>query len=93
MKTQYFTLSEDNSNIVIAVVKTIIDNSGVIADTDRKVKEFVALAVKEEWAYETVTLIDWDYNECNNQMSFDCITENGDGEIRAIDLTITTLYK
>jgi len=92
MKNTYFTLTEDGSRNVIAVVKAKISVTGIISNTE-KVKKLVELAVKEEWIYESVSLVDWDYNESNNQMSFDCVTEDGDEEIRAIDLTITTLYK
>jgi len=88
----YFKLTETDSNIVFAIIKAKKDCNSVIKNT-KKVKKLVALAVKEEWCYETVNLVDWNYNESNNQMSFDCITEDGGEEIRAIDLSLTFIYK
>lgn len=88
----YLQLTEENSNKVIAIVKAKTGLTGIIKNS-KKVRKLVALAVKEEWTYDSVKLSVWDYNECNNQMAFDCVTENGDEEIRTIDLTITTLYK
>jgi hypothetical protein len=92
MSKTTFTLTEDNSNYVIAVVQLKTGDNGVIKNS-KKAKKLIAKAVKEEWIYEKVTCEDWNYNESNNQMAFDCILDGGETEIRAIDLNLTALYK
>jgi len=94
----YQTITEENSNIVFAVIKS---KMMTFQFKDRKedknivVKRVLAVkkAVKEEWSYSEVNLTSYKHDEINNQMTFDCATEDGDKEIRVIDLEITTLYK
>lgn len=92
MGKTYFTLTEENSNNVIAVIKSKTGDNGIVKNP-KKVKKLVSLAVKEEWIYERVELVEWNYNESNNSMVFNCYLDGGESEIRIIDLTITTLYK
>lgn len=87
---KYYTITEDNSNIVIAVVKTKRNEN---KENILKRIEAVKLAVKEEWCYAEVHLVSYEYDEMTNQMSFDCITEDEEEEIRVVDLNLTTLYK
>jgi len=92
MSKTYFALTEDNSNIVIAVVRAKTKPDGIVKKA-KKLKKLIALAVKEEWGYEKVEFGGWAYNETMNQMVFDCTVDGGDEEMRAIDLNITALYK
>jgi len=86
----YHTVTEEGSNIVIAVIKSKKDK----VKRNNKLKKLVNKAVKEEWSYKTVELVEWNYEQyVTNQMSFDCVTEDGDEEIRIVDLNKTTLYK
>lgn len=82
---------QDENETVIAIVKAKTGLTGIIKNS-KKVKKLVALAVKEEWIYDSVKLCDWNYNECNNQMTFNCV-KDGAEDVRVIDLIITTLYK
>ena len=98
MSKTTFTLTEDNRCETIAVVQLKTGDNGVIKNP-KKAKKLIAKAVKEEWCYEKVTCEDWDYNESNNfydingnRMTFDCVVDGGETEIRTIDLNITTLY-
>lgn len=81
----YYKIIEDQSNIVIAIIK---------ATNSIKIKELAALAVKEEWGYDKVELEGYITREFSTDITiaFDCITEDGDEEIRGIELTQTTLY-
>ena len=79
----HYLVSEENSNKVFAVIETV-------ANKPQITKELVRQAVKDEFIYEDVELVD--FNETHNTVAFDCVTEDGFEEIRAIQLTLTTLY-
>lgn len=80
-----FTVTEKNSSIVFAAIKDV--------STNEILKEKTALAVKEEFCYETVTP---HQDIVNNgdivHVSFDCITEDGEEEVRDIELQLTAIY-
>lgn len=60
-----------------------------------KMAELVALAVKEEWSYDKVELVNIDTSNSSYYdyiFNFDCITEDDDEEIRAVKVKRITQY-
>ena len=84
-----FIITEDDSNIAIAVVKDVVTN----IDIDIR----VGLAVKEHFCYEKATLIGEivqpnKHDDGYFSMEFDCVTQEGGNEIRDIEISEIAIY-
>ena len=89
-----FIITEDDSNIAIAVVKDVVTNA-ISFQTDIAVR--VGLAVKEHFCYEKVTLIGEivqpnKHDDGYFSMEFDCVTQEGGNEIRDIEISEIAIY-
>ena len=83
---KHYLIGESDSNISFAVLKDI-----GLGTTITEAVERIALAVKEEFCYKTVKAVG-EFDEDNMSQGFDCITEDGDEEIREIKLSPTAIY-
>ena len=83
---QHYLIGESDSNISFAVLKDISLGSKM-----EEVVKRIALAVKEEFRYETVEAVG-EFDTDNMTQGFDCVTEDGDEEIREIKLSLTAIY-
>lgn len=81
----HYLIGELDSNISFAVLKDV----GLDAKME-DVIERVALAVKEEFCYETVTAVG--EFEDNMSQTFNCVTQDGEEETRTIVLSETAIY-
>jgi hypothetical protein len=79
-----YIVTEDGSDVAIAVIQTKDDLMTI---------EKVKLAVKEEWSYDKVEVVE-SGGGINGMLKFalDCTTEDGDEEIRAVELNLIAVY-
>ena len=84
MKNNYL-LTEVETDIAFAVITT---------ENKANTVKLVELAIKEEYLYEKVTFISDTYSERSGiiTMSFDCLNEDGDEDIREVELNLTIIY-
>ena len=80
-----YLLTEVESDIAFAVIS---------ADNKTTMIGLVALAIKEEFSYEDVTFRSDSYSERSGIvfMSFNCLSEDGEEDIREVELNLTAIY-
>ena len=84
MKNNYL-LTEVESDVAFAVITT---------ENKANTVKLVELAIKEEYLYEKVTFISDTYSERSGiiTMSFDCLNDDGEEDIREVELNLTAVY-
>ena len=96
MNHKHYLLSEKDSNLVFAVIKDI--DADLISQANTKLINKVGQAIEEEFCYsERVkivhdSIIETSGDSTQIEMSFRCIDEIEEEEIREFKLTLTTIY-
>ena len=83
---EHYLIGESDSNISFAVLKDI-----GLKTTMSEVVPRIALAVKEEFGYASVEAVG-EFDTEDKLQGSDCITVDGDEEIREVKLTKTAIY-
>ena len=87
-----FLVSEEGSANVFAVVREV---EAIASLSNTELINKVGLAVEEEFGYEErVKVIHDSFNETNGTlfMSFNCLADGDEEEIREVELNITAIY-
>jgi len=85
----YYTLTEENTPEVIAVVKL----KRITRNRRIKLLKRTVLAVKEHFIYRSIDVIDITEIENVITVTMDCTTEDEDDVIREVKLTPVVVYK
>lgn len=92
MLKQNYLLSEDGSDQVFAVISQV---NGLASLSNTELINKVGLAIEEEFCYEErVKVIHDSFRETNGTlyMSFNCLADGDEEEIREVELNLTAIY-